>query len=327
MYYRVLGKAKEARIPFVIHLDLTYRCHQRCLHCYLPEAWRRGQSPGPELTTSQVKRVLDQLAEAGTFLLSLSGGEVFLRPDLLPILEYARAKNFSISLMTTGTLGVNRDTLRFLQELGLNGLLLTLFSLNPAVHDHLTGMPGSWAVLQDTIREARAAGLLVVFNCVAMRPNVGEVKAIKNFAQQEGIPVRLDAKLTPRWDGAPHRPGLALTPEEQKNLYKEVDLKSNEPRERVTTGWGPDVRGCGAGEYLGYITPSGDLWPCIEIPMVCGRLLEKSSFRELWETSPRLQEVREVQERLVDDQRLCDPDTRDMLLNINLIKYQEGGKS
>jgi MoaA/NifB/PqqE/SkfB family radical SAM enzyme len=326
MLYRVLGKAKEARIPFCAHLDLTYRCHQRCLHCYLPEAWRRGQSPGPELTTVQVKRTLDQLAEASSFLLTLSGGEVFLRPDLLPILEYARAQNFSISLMTTGTLGVNRDTLRFLRELGLNGLLLTLFSLNPAVHDGLTGIPGSWALLQDTIREARAAGLPVVFNCVAMQPNVGDVQAIRDFAQQEGIALRLDARLTRRWDGSPHRPGLALTPEEQENLYKDVGLKSDEHRERATTGWDPDIHGCGAGEYLGYITPSGDLWPCIEIPVSCGKLLERSSFRDLWETSPRLQEVREVQERLAVGQRLCDPSIRDMLLNINLTKCQEGGK-
>jgi len=134
---QVLCKTQEARIPFWMHLDLTYRCHQRCLHCYIPEAWRQGEGPEPELTTDQVKGILDQLAAAGTFFLALSGGEVFLRPDLTAILEHARKQNFAISLMTSGTLGVSRDILRFLAELGLNGLLMTMFSVDPTVHDHL----------------------------------------------------------------------------------------------------------------------------------------------------------------------------------------------
>jgi MoaA/NifB/PqqE/SkfB family radical SAM enzyme len=314
MLNRIFGKALEARIPFWMQIDLTYRCHQRCVHCYLPEAWRQGRGPGPELSTVQVKRILDQLAEAGTFLLGLSGGEVFLRPDLLEILEYARALNFSISLMSSGTLKVNRDILRILGDLGINGLLLTLFSLNPAVHDGLTGIPGSWAVLQETIQEAKAVGLPVVFNCIAMRPNAGDVEAIRDFALEADIPLRVDARLSPRWDGAPHHPGLALESEEQENFYQVVGLKSAETREPATIGWDPDVRGCGAGEGRGYITPWGDLYPCLELPVVCGRLLEKSSFRELWDTSPRLQEVREVQERLADGQRLCNPDIKDKLL-------------
>jgi MoaA/NifB/PqqE/SkfB family radical SAM enzyme len=315
---QVLYRTHKARIPFWMQLDLTYRCHQRCVHCYLPEAWRRGKGPGPELTTVQVKSILEQLAEAGTFLLGLSGGEVFLRPDLLEILEFARGQNFSISLMTTGTVGINRDILRFLGELGLNGLVFTLFSLNPAVHDGLTGIPGSWAILQNTIREARAAGLAVVFNCIAMRPNAGDVKAIKDFALQAGIPLRLDARLSPRWDGAPHPPGLALDPEEQDNFYQEVGLKSDETREPATIAWDPEVRGCGAGEGRGYITPWGDLYPCIEVPVACGRLLDQSSFRDLWETSPRLREVRAVQAKLGDRQRLCHPYIKDTLLKPQL---------
>jgi MoaA/NifB/PqqE/SkfB family radical SAM enzyme len=306
---RVLSKTQKARIPFWMHLDLTYRCHQRCLHCYIPEAWRQGEGPGPELTTDQVKNLLDQLAATGTFLLALSGGEVFLRPDLTAILEHARKQNFAISLMTSGTQGVSRDTLRFLAELGLNGLLLTLFSLDPTVHDHLTGTPGSWARLWGTIREAKAAGAPVVLNCIAMRPNAGQVKAVRDFAGKEGIPLRLDTELSPRWDGVPHAPDLTLDPEEQENLYREVGL-GQEPghsRERATTAWNLDARRCGAGENSGYITPSGELWPCIEIPWSCGRLQGEAEFPSLWKQAAPLRKVREMQAKgELMDTRLCD---------------------
>jgi MoaA/NifB/PqqE/SkfB family radical SAM enzyme len=250
------------------------------------------------LTTDQVKGILDQLAVAGTFLLALSGGEVFLRPDLTAILEHARKQNFAISLMTSGTQGVSRDILRFLAELGLNGLLMTLFSLDPAVHDYLTGTPGSWGRLWSTIREAKAAGVPVVLTCIAMRPNAGQVKAVRDFARDEGIPLRLDGELTPRWDGVPHLPGLALDPEEQENLYREVGM-GQEPghsRDRGTTAWDISPRRCGVGENMGYFTPSGDLWPCIEIPWSCGSINGEAGFTFLWEEAGPLRKVREMRE-------------------------------
>jgi MoaA/NifB/PqqE/SkfB family radical SAM enzyme len=193
--------------------------------------------------------------------------------------------------------------------LGLNGLLLTLFSLDPTVHDHLTGTPGSWARLWGTIREAKAAGAPVVLNCIAMRPNAGQVKAVRDFAGKEGIPLRLDTELSPRWDGVPHAPDLTLDPEEQENLYREVGL-GQEPghsRERATTAWNLDARRCGAGENSGYITPSGELWPCIEIPWSCGRLQGEAEFPSLWKQAAPLRKVREMQAKgELMDTRLCD---------------------
>lgn len=91
---QIYQKAQSKKIPLAIQFDLTYRCHQSCLHCYLPETWRRGEGPGPELSTLQVQAILTQLAAAGTLFLSFSGGEIFLRPDLWTILEEARNLNF-----------------------------------------------------------------------------------------------------------------------------------------------------------------------------------------------------------------------------------------
>ena len=149
----------------------------------------------------------------------------------------------------------------------------------------------------------------MVLNCIAMRPNAGQIKAVRDFALEEGIPFRLDAYLTPRWDGAPHAPGLALDPEEQENLYREEGM-GQEPghsRERATTAWNLDAQRCGAGENSGYITPSGELRPCIEIPWSCGPIKGEAGFTFLWEKAAPLRKVREMQEKgkLVDN-RLCD---------------------
>jgi radical SAM protein with 4Fe4S-binding SPASM domain len=57
-----------------------------------------------EMTTAEIKGLLDQLADTGVFFLILSGGEIFLRKDLFEIVEYARELMFSVKLKTSAVM-------------------------------------------------------------------------------------------------------------------------------------------------------------------------------------------------------------------------------
>src|SRR6266478_1120374 len=92
------GKALALGIPLSAHVDLTYRCNERCVHCYLPHD-DRG-----EMTTAEYKDLLDQLADAGVFFLTISGGEPLLRKDLFEIIAHARALSFNVKLKTNAIL-------------------------------------------------------------------------------------------------------------------------------------------------------------------------------------------------------------------------------
>jgi len=76
-------KALRLHIPLSVQLDLTYRCNERCIHCYL------DHDDQGELTTGEIRGLLDQLADAGVFFLTLSGGEILMRRDFFQILEHA----------------------------------------------------------------------------------------------------------------------------------------------------------------------------------------------------------------------------------------------
>jgi AdoMet-dependent heme synthase len=58
-------KAMKLGIPLSVPLDVTYRCNERCVHDYL------DHDDKGEMTTAEIKNVLDQLAEAGVFFLVL----------------------------------------------------------------------------------------------------------------------------------------------------------------------------------------------------------------------------------------------------------------
>ncbi len=69
------AKALKLGIPLSVQIDLTYRCNERCVHCYL------DHDDHGEMSTSEIKNLLDELASAGVFFLTLSGGEILLRKD------------------------------------------------------------------------------------------------------------------------------------------------------------------------------------------------------------------------------------------------------
>ena len=52
------SKASRLNIPLNVQLDLTYRCNERCVHCYL------DHNDHGEMTTAEIKHLLDEMAEA-----------------------------------------------------------------------------------------------------------------------------------------------------------------------------------------------------------------------------------------------------------------------
>jgi len=76
-------KALNLGLPLSVHLDFTYRCNERCVHCYL------DHDDHGVMTTAEIFDVFAQLADAGVFFLTLSGGEVLMRRDFFEIVERA----------------------------------------------------------------------------------------------------------------------------------------------------------------------------------------------------------------------------------------------
>src|SRR4029077_18013691 len=138
-------RAMELGVPLAIHLDVTYRCNERCVHCYL------DHNDHGEMSTAEIKDVLDQLAEAGTFFLTLSGGEVLMRRDFFDILEYARRLRFNVRIKTNGVMIRQREAKRMV-ELGVENIQISIYSHRSEVHDAITKLPGSLKRSVEAIR-------------------------------------------------------------------------------------------------------------------------------------------------------------------------------
>src|SRR5208282_1040152 len=147
-------RAQKAGVPLSVQLDLTYRCNERCVHCYL------DHEDHGEMTTSEIKDLLKELAGAGVFFLTLSGGEIMLRQDFFEILEHARALTFCVKLKTNAILIREREAQR-IRALGVDSIQVSIYSHRPEVHDAITKVPGSLARSLAAIRFLKSQGLKV----------------------------------------------------------------------------------------------------------------------------------------------------------------------
>src|ERR1700719_971352 len=188
------AKALRLGIPLSVQLDLTYRCNEKCVHCYL------DHDDHGEMTTGEIKHLLREMAEAGVFILTLSGGEIFMRKDFFEILECARALTFCIKLKTNAVLIREAQAAR-IRELGVESIQVSIYSHRPEVHDAITKVPGSLQRSINAIRFLKSQGLKVVIANVLMTENQHDYHGTQALADELGAEFTLDPTITPKMDG------------------------------------------------------------------------------------------------------------------------------
>jgi radical SAM protein with 4Fe4S-binding SPASM domain len=283
-------KALRLGVPLSVHLDVTYRCNERCEHCYL-EHDDRG-----EMTAAEIKSVLHQLADAGVFFLTISGGEPLVREDCFEIIANARELRFNVKLKTNALLIRNKEAKR-LRALGVEQVQISVYSHRPEVHDGITKVRGSLARTLHGIRRLRSHDLKVTIANVLMKSNLRDSEGVRALARDLGAHFTLDPTITPMIDGNRSVLQYRMPSSELADVFHNPNLVGD-----VESFCAPpppvddDVREglpCSAGHTSCYISPYGDLYPCVQFPLPCGNVRRKS-FLEIWQTSAQLAEVRSI---------------------------------
>jgi radical SAM protein with 4Fe4S-binding SPASM domain len=265
------------------------RCNEICVHCY------RAIERRPELTTEEIKRVLKELAAAGTLYLTFSGGEIFLRRDLFELIEDAKRLRFDVRLKSNALL-ITRAKAERLRALGVRQVDVSVYSADPEVHDSVTKIKGS---LEKSIRGLiwlRQAGVTVKLNCPLMKQNVGKYKEVRALAKSLGALSGFDPMITARTDGDRSPVSFRISATDLMAVLQDPianpDLGSN----GGTQASDLDEIPCGASHNACYISPYGDVSPCVALPIVCGNVRE-TPFEEIWRRSGNMLEVRSIRTR------------------------------
>jgi radical SAM protein with 4Fe4S-binding SPASM domain len=284
-------KAFDLGVPLAVHLDVTYRCNERCVHCYL------DHDDHGEMTTAEIKGVLDQLAEAGVFLLTFSGGEVFMRRDFLELVEYARRLMFVVKIKTNAVM-IGEVEAQKLRALNVDTIQVSVYSHRPEVHDAITKLPHSFERTIQSICFLRDQGLRVTIANVLMTGNLSDHQGAQKMAADLGVHYTLDPTITPMMDGDMSVLSLRIPGEELQEVFRNPALVPNQeefcappkpPSKEDLEGYS-----CSAGHSFCYISPYGDVFPCVQFPLPTGNVRQQK-FLDIWNLSPQMNEVRSIQ--------------------------------
>jgi len=286
------AKALKLGIPLSVQLDLTYRCNERCVHCYL------DHDDHGEMTTAEIKDLLDQLAAAGVLFLILSGGEIFLRKDLFEIVEYARKLMFSVKLKTNAVM-IRKAKAKRIAALGVASVQISVYSHRAEVHDAITKLPGSFRRTVEGARLLKTNGVRVSFANVLMKHNADDYPEVQALAAELEVGYNVDATITPMMDGDRSILDLNIAPEELAQVFHNSTLVGN-AEEFCAPPSGPlaqadalETLPCSAGHTACYVSPYGDVYPCVQFPLPSGNV-RKTRFLDIWQHSRELNEVRAI---------------------------------
>jgi radical SAM protein with 4Fe4S-binding SPASM domain len=315
-YEEILRRASSARRLFSVHWELTYRCNEKCTHCYLDVLAPNAATPG-ELSTQECKAVIDQIAAAGILNLTLSGGEILVRGDFFEIAEYARSKRLLLRLFTNG-IRISPRVADRMAGLHPYSVEISVYSARPAVHDGITRLRRSWELSVQALRLLHERGVRTVMKTPIMVENVDEIDDLKVLADELGASFRYDLTITPKNSGAlgplKHRVGYAdLVGLMRRQIDPGLWQRRNVPVDQPT---------CGIAQKAIQIDPYGNVYPCMETRFPVGNVREKPVL-ELWQDSPLWQELGSLTLSELPTCRTCE--LRNLCVRCHGLAFQESG--
>ncbi len=167
----------------VVVWNITRRCNLKCVHCY---AHAKDIPFENELSTQEGKGLIDDLAQFGSPVLLLSGGEPLVRKDLPELAAYAVEKGMRAVISTNGTL-ITPAIAATLKEIGLSYVGISLDGLEP-VNDRFRGVKGAFAKAIQGIENCQAAGIKVGLRFTVNKANVTEIPGIFDLLEEMEIP-------------------------------------------------------------------------------------------------------------------------------------------
>lgn len=283
------------RYPLSGSIEITNRCNLRCQHCFI-QCDRASWENDPELTTAELCGILDQIADAGTLWLLITGGEPLMRPDFTEIYLHAKRRGFLITLFTNGTL-VTDEIADLLAVYPPFAVEVSLYGRTAEVYERVTTVPGSFERCLAGIRRLHERKLLLRLKTPVMNLNVAELWDIKAYAEELGVPFRFDPMINAGMAGGKEPIALRLSPEEVVALDMADPERMEEWREfcekyvgeRVLTD---DLYVCGAGLRSFHINAAGRMNICL-LSRRPAYDLRPGSFAEGWAVAlPRERERR-----------------------------------
>ena len=267
-------------------LELTYRCNEKCVHCYVDDACHANVKK--ELTLEEYQSVLDQLKAMGCIHILLTGGEVCLRNDFLEIARYAVSSGFLVDIYTNG-IAMTDSQFEQLCDMKVNSVSFSLYSADPSVHDAITNVPGSFDRTLKRLLMFKCAGVDTFLKTVVIQQNLDSLEGLFEFGKRLNIPVNPATNISDTHTGV-SKAGFRLKSQAQRHCAAQIIQKYDSVNPKMLHR-NLDSAVCHAGITTLSVDPYGGVHPCLAFTEEIGSVRQQT-LTEIWEQAPLLKKLR-----------------------------------
>lgn len=279
--------------PSVMYFELTYRCTCRCLFC---ERWKIGPSLAKnELTTDEIKQILNDAYKIGVRYVGFTGGEAFLRNDIFEIGGFAKKLGFNVTVASNGTL-IDTKNIRKIAN-NFSSVTISLDGMARETHDYIRGVKGVYDRAMKSIDLLEKFKIPLAVNLVITKKNFREIDDYIGYFSKRGIyfqltpvhennsgffKVQKSLKETDQTEFCEEWQKLSCKyPILNNDFYKYVPTFLTAPTKLLKTYT------CFAGAVSFFINPYGDVFPCEFRRISMGNLKEKK-LSDIWNNAQKL---------------------------------------
>lgn len=168
----------------IVFLEVTRKCNLRCKHCLN----NSGENIPNELSDSELKTLIQDLADSGVQDIRFTGGEPLLNKNIYDYIKLASKNGIYTSIGTNATL-ITKEIAKKLKESGLNKAVVSIDGTEET-HNFIRGK-GNYSKAMIGLENLREQGIRVRVNSVIMKSNIEEVITLAKDLHKKKIHIFL----------------------------------------------------------------------------------------------------------------------------------------
>jgi MoaA/NifB/PqqE/SkfB family radical SAM enzyme len=270
-------------LPATANLAVTSKCQCDCVHCSY-DLFKNTERP--DLTTEEMKGVVDAALELGVNLIIFVGGEPLLNRDIYELIRHVDKDQAIVSMFTNGLLLTEENCSR-LAEAGLHCLYVSIDSPRPDIHNKLRGVKNLFEHAMEGAARAKDKGIYTGLSTYATSESLanGQVEETIVLARDSGFNEITIFDCIPSGKYL-KRQDMMLSETEKEQLrdlarkYHESDSDMGVIAQALVNS--PEGAGCFGAYTQFYMTAYGDVNPCDFNPITFGNV-RQMPLRDIWQ--------------------------------------------
>lgn len=280
-----------------LHIEVTSKCNERCVHCYIPH-----DNKVTHINPNLFYDVLEQCKDLKLLHLTLSGGEPMLHKNFCDFLSKCNEYNFSVNVLSNLTL-LNDKIIEEMKANPLLGVQVSLYSMDPNIHDEITQVKGSFEKTKNAILELIDNDIPLQISCPIMKQNKDCYEDVIKWAKEYKIHVGADYAIIAEYNHTTQNLNCRLSIDEIEEVINQKIVNDVKYLEQIKMAAeekkmvAPDDFVCSVCRFSICITENGDVYPCAGWQDYIVGNVKETSLNEIWSNSDKVQYLRGVRNK------------------------------